>query len=357
MGARVLHVGPLPPPVGGMATVVQQLTSALKAQCDVRTLNTVKTTPIDRGIFQAVGTQLRLIGRLVRVCVLWRPDIVHIHTCSWFSFWRSAVDVAVARSLGRHVVLHVHGGQFQEFLESLPPFKTWLARQVFALCHGVIALSDGWKVVLDHWCDPERVVVVPNGVALQPARQAAPGAVFTIICLAALDPQKGQADLLRAVAELPNRDHYRVALLGPEAVPAEARRLEMLADDLGLEAQVDLPGPVSGETKEAWWNRATCFCLPSHHEALPMSMLEAMARGVPVVTTRVGAIPETVKDGRDALLYEPGDVGALGAHLQTLREYPALAAQIGEAGRERLRSGFTLESSVNQLMAFYRRLL
>lgn len=357
MSPRVLHVGPLPPPVGGMATVVQALTSALKGQWDVRILNTVKTTPINRSFVQAVTSQLRLMGRLVGVCLVWRPNIVHVHTCSWFSFWRSAVDVVIARSLGRHVVLHVHGGQFAEFLASLPPFKQGLARRVFALCHGVIALSDGWKGVLDRWCDPERVVVVPNGVALQPVRHAAPGEVFTIICLAALDPQKGQADLLRAVAKLPDRDNYRVALLGPEAVPAECRRLEMLAQDLGLDAQVDLPGPVSGDVKEAWWDRADCFCLPSHHEALPMSMLEAMARGVPVVTTRVGAIPETVKDGREALLCEPGDLGALGANLKWLRDHPVSAAKIGEAGRERLRSGFTLEASVDRLMALYQRLV
>lgn len=353
---KILHVGPLPPPVGGMASVVEGLTGALARFGDVRILNTVKTTRDDRSVFEGVFAQLRLLGRLAQLCVVWRPQAVHVHTCSWFSFWRSAVDVVLARLLGRAVLLHIHGGQFEEFLDSLPPFKARLARLVFAACSSVIVLGEGWKALLDRWCNPAKVIVVPNGVELQPQQVLGGDGDFTVICLGAYGPGKGQAELLRAVAALRGERRVRVALLGPEGRPGQHKALQRLADELGLADRADIPGPVFGVQKDAWWALADCFCLPSYNEGLPMAMLEAMARGVPVVMTRVGAIPEAVADGEEALLCNAGDVAGLTAQLQSLLDDPALAARIGRAGRERLIRSFTLDSSARRVMSLYKRL-
>lgn len=351
---KVLQVGPLPPPVGGMATVVLNLEQALRASCEVRTLNNVKTTPKDRSLLRGVAAQLRLLTRLARLCLIFRPQLVHIHTCSWFSFWRSAIDVLLARGLGRRVVLHIHGAEFKTFLASLPPGKALLLRWVLNACSRVIVLGQGWKDLLDLWCDPARVVVVPNGVAVQPCRETCKDAVFTLVCLANYERRKGQAELLQAVASLRPVRPVRIALLGFEAETGQRQALLDLADELGLADRVEVPGPVAGAEKEAWWARASCFCLPSHDEGLPMSMLEAMARGVPVVATRVGAIPEAVADRREGLLYEAGDIPALAAQLQALLDDPAWAGEIGRAGRERLIRDFTLEQSAARLLSAYR---
>ena len=353
---KVLQVGPLPPPVGGMATVVSNLDAALQGSCEIRTLNNVKTTPKGRTLFQGVAAQLRLLMRLARYCLVWRPRIVHIHTCSWFSFWRSAVDVVLARLLGRQVVLHIHGAEFRTFLDSLPFLKARLLRLVLGLCGSVVVLGQGWKDLLDRWCDPERVVAVPNGVPLQPERKTGGDTVFTIVCLANYERRKGQMDLLRALETLSPARPVRVALLGFEAEPGQRQSLMDLARELGLAGQVEIPGPVMGAEKEAWWTVAACFCLPSYDEGLPMSMLEAMARGLPVIATRVGAIPEAVENGREGLLYEPGDIPALAGHLKTLLDDPIRAREIGRGGRERLVRDFTLERCAEKLLSIYRGL-
>jgi glycosyltransferase involved in cell wall biosynthesis len=88
-----------------------------------------------------------------------------------------------------------------------------------------------------------------------------------------------------------------------------------------------------------------------------MSMLEAIALALLVVVTAVGAIPEAVVDGEQGLLYPPGDIDALSAHLQTLMDDPAGAARIGWAGREQLISSFSLERSVSLLAGVYRALV
>jgi glycosyltransferase involved in cell wall biosynthesis len=353
---RVLMVGPLPPPVGGMASVVANLRGALAPTLDVEVLNNVKTTATDRALYQGVIAQLRLLGDLAWRCLSWRPAIVHVHTCSWFNFWRNGADVLIARLLGRRVMLHIHGGQFETFLNGLGPVRAWLARRLLGLAHRVVVLSDGWKRVLDAWADPHRVVVVPNGVPVPAPRPAAPAAAFGIVCLGNYAPAKGQADLLRAAARLSGERPVTVELLGPETEPGYRDRLRALAEELGIGARVDIPGPALGADKATRLARAACFCLPSYDEGLPMSMLEAMALGLPVVVSRVGAVPETVRDGVEGLLFAPGDIDALAAHLQTLADDPQRAAAIGAAGRERVRQEFSLEQSVERLLQVYAEL-
>ena len=188
-------VGPLPPPVGGMATVVENLAAAfdgpLVEAVELRVLNNVKITSADRSLGQGIAAQLRLLWRLVAECLVWRPHVVHIHTSSWFTFWRNAVDVLLARLLLRPVLLHIHGARFHRFLTGLPPPQAWLARRVFRLSARVIVLGEGWKRLLDAWTDPAKVVVVPNGVAVQaPVRMVADGP-FRIVCLANYEERKG----------------------------------------------------------------------------------------------------------------------------------------------------------------------
>ena len=359
---RVLMVGPLPPPVGGMASVVENLVTAFGGEVEVRVLNNVKTTDADRHLWQGVAAQLRLLGGLIRGCLGWRPALVHIHTCSWFTFWRNGVDVVLARLLGRRVVLHIHGGQFRSFLYSLTPIRAWLARRLLGRCERVIVLGEGWKALLDQWTDPRRVVVVPNGVAVPslPVDSGCREEPFRIICLANYDPAKGQADLLRAVAQLQQRSstqtdqrQLQVELPGYETAPGQRQALLDLASQLGIADQIRIPGLVTGAAKEAQLRAADCFCLPSYDEGLPMSMLEAMALALPVVVTRVGAIPEAVRDGVEGNLFEPGDVAALAHHLQSLRDDPALARAIGRAGRARVEQDFSLDRSVARLFELY----
>jgi glycosyltransferase involved in cell wall biosynthesis len=352
---RVLMLGPLPPPVGGMATVVENLVQALGTEVELRVLNNVKTTAADRSLWQGVAAQLRLLGRLVGQCVAWRPAVVHIHTCSWFTFWRNGVDVLLSRLLLRPVVLHIHGAQFHRFLAGLSGVSAWLARRVLRSANRVVVLGEGWREVLSGWARSERVVVVPNGVPVGEPVTPAPDGPFRIICLANYEARKGQEDLLRAVAALETARPVQVQLLGFEAEPGRRRSLLELAAELGLD-DVEVPGPVTGADKQARLAGAHCFCLPSYDEGLPMSMLEAMAVALPVVATRVGAIPEAVQDGREGLLFEPGEIRDLSAHLARLIAEPEHAATVGAAGRERLIRDFSLERSAALLLDLYRSL-
>ena len=122
---------------------------------------------------------------------------------------------------------------------------------------------------------------------------------------------------------------------------------------LGLAAQVEFLGWVAGEAKQAQLAQADVFVLPSYNEGLPVSLLEAMAYGVPVISTRVGGIPELVRDGIDGFLIEPGDRAALEDRLRRLAEDARLRQTMGDAARADIARRFDVARMVADTHAVY----
>ena len=123
---------------------------------------------------------------------------------------------------------------------------------------------------------------------------------------------------------------------------------------LGIADALDFPGWVGGERKQALLERAALLVLPSHVENMPISVLEAMAAGDPVVATRIGAIPEMVEHGVTGLLVPPGDVPALAGALEELLADPARRERMGEAGRARAARHYSVDHVMPRLEAIYR---
>jgi glycosyltransferase involved in cell wall biosynthesis len=136
----------------------------------------------------------------------------------------------------------------------------------------------------------------------------------------------------------------------------ERSRLEDLVRRHGISEQVSFPGALD----DPWSILAgvDVFVLPSVKEGLPFALVEAMAVGVPIVTTRVGGIPEVVRDGRSAQLVPPGDPAALSEAITSLLQDRRLAAMLGqEAKQDVLRRGLTAEAMAARTASLYRELL
>lgn len=184
------------------------------------------------------------------------------------------------------------------------------------------------------WLDIRTDGVVYPGVDVEQFSPAVEPAdveteVPTILYVGRLDEGKGLVDLLRAHARLDADATLR--LVGDGQL---AERLRREAERLGTSDRVAFVGAVPHEAIHHEYAAADVFCLPSHHESLGIVNLEAMATGVPVVSTRIDAIEEYLDDGANGLLVEPGDVVGLTAALERLVTSPDLRAELGEAGRE-----------------------
>ena len=178
----------------------------------------------------------------------------------------------------------------------------------------------------------ERCAVVSPGVDPAPLATGSGGHALTWLCAASLTPRKGHAVLLRALTRLKDRA-WRLRCAGSDAHdPITAAGLRALADERGLSGRVAWLGELENEALNAAYQQADGFVLPSFHEGYGMVLAEALARGLPIISTTAGAIPDTVP--ADAgLLVPPGDEAALAEALARFLDEPPLRKRLAAGAR------------------------
>jgi glycosyltransferase involved in cell wall biosynthesis len=202
-----------------------------------------------------------------------------------------------------------------------------------------------------------RVRLIHHGVELDrfvPAPRAAPRAPVEIVSVGRLVEKKGFPDLLRACHELKEASTtpFRLRILGDGPMHAD---LTVLRDRLGLHDEVELVGQRSGEDVLRAYQRADIFALTpcvtadGDRDGVPNVIVEAMACGLPVLTTDAGGVTEVVEHGVNGLVSAPHDVGALTRHLADLVTDAARRRTLGEAGRRVVEERFDVRSAARQL--------
>lgn len=258
--------------------------------------------------------------------------------------WISLKDVLAVRLAGiRRCVATVHSPiPVQSGADRQQINSTRLAAR---LCRAVTVVSDWSRAELCKIGIPARKIrVIPNGVRLPPAppsrgeargRLGLPERSFVIAGMGRLAPEKDFASLIHAVADLPS---------GPGGVRLVIGGDGPLRADLEALAEARLPGRVHflghvGDV-EVVYAAADVFALATRAESFGLAFVEAALHGLPSVSSRVGAVPETVLDGRTGLLVPPCDPAALAAALGRLHDDPDLRRRLGEAARARARAEF-----------------
>ncbi|MFE4664750.1 glycosyltransferase family 4 protein [Streptomyces sp. NPDC056716] len=230
-----------------------------------------------------------------------------------------------------HLPLGDEKGLSPEAAEELDARERAVLRGVPA----VIATS-GWaarRLVSHHGLAPDRVHVATPGADIAPLAYGTDG-VSRLLCVAAVTPRKGQHRLVEALARVADLPWSCVCVGALTQDPGYVDRLRAQIDGHGLTDRVELPGPRTGAALDASYATADLMVLTSYAETYGMAVTEALARGVPVLATDVGGLPEAVGRAPDGgvpgILVPPGDPAALAA---------ALRGWFGEADvRRRLRS-------------------
>lgn len=349
---RIVMAGPLPPAIGGMVSVVRDLCeSKLRDDFPIETFDTAKKTANGRPLAAAVTARLRMWRSWWNLLGHSRA-IAHIHTCSGLTYFLDLALLVIARLRRTPVVLHIHGGRFDEFLDGLDPLRRGIARAGARWADRVVVLSEGWRERLQERLPRTRMRVVENGVPIAEWAGSSTDAVPPLVLfLGGLSRAKGVEDLVRAFAQVPGS--ARLALVGPEGEPGFLAAMRSLADELGVAERVVFPGPAQGLVKDAWLSRASLFVLPSYAEGLPISLLEAMAARLPVIATRVGAIPTVIDADRTGLLIDAGDIDALADAIGRLVEDPALRADLGQRARAECTLRFSIDRAARALRDLY----
>jgi glycosyltransferase involved in cell wall biosynthesis len=286
---------------------------------------------------------------LVRVIRRERPAIVHAHSSKAGILAR--VAAAVCRTPVR--VFTSHGWAFRAERGGRARFYLLAERLAGRLttvivCPAETELEAG---VQAGSCRRDQAVVIRTGIGAQPLQCRPEIAQPILISVGRMKAPKDFRTLIEALALLGELE-YEAVLVGDGPDQAE---LALLAAERGIDRSVRFAG--ARDDVPELFRGSDCFVLSSRSECLPVSILEAMAAGLPVVASGVGGVPELVCDGVTGLLVPPGDPTELAAALRRVVGDAALRRRLGEAGRGEVVRGYDLESYRRAHRALYRSLL
>lgn len=339
---------------GGMRSVVEGYgASGVHARWNVRLV----WSHAECGLLHRMLLALQAYAACAWLMLTRRAALVHVHAAMKGSFWRKSVLVVLGRLLRTPVVFHMHGSETVKFIDSLPYWARAIACWVLCAADRVVVLTDRWANYVASIAPAARVTVLGNYVPVPAAcpapRQRAPGEPLRVVFMGAVGQRKGIYPLLDAVARLRQSGVPLELVVGGNGEVDKARAH---ACGLGLQDAVKFLGWVDAAARDRELDAAHAFVLPSFNEGLPMSLLEAMARALPVVSTRVGGIPDLITHQQDGLLCDAGDVGALAACLQLLAADEAARQRLARAGHARVAAAFSEAHNVPKLEALYREL-
>lgn len=278
--------------------------------------------------------------------------IVHIHTASYASFIRKSLVLLIARAMGRKTILHVHGAEFNKFFQKQNTLGRTLMRFVLRQANCIIALSQHWKTDLYHISGNPNIRVIYNPTVMREPVSSNGRETVQFLFMGRLGQRKGVYDLIESVKNLTQKNVH-LKLYGD----GEVEEIQSLIEKYNIGDQVEVCGWISGPQKDEAFRTANVLILPSYNEGLPISVLEAMAYGMPVLATPVGGIPDAVEDGHNGFLVKPGDQTQMVKCIEKLAASSDLRARMGQAGYERAQNLFSLPVIIQQLEQLYVELL
>lgn len=292
-----------------------------------------------------------------------RPDIAHYAITSHWNMEKCLMLLWLARLSGSKTIAHLHGGGFLDFWQALPARRKARALRELRNLDGFVTLSEGWRraIIRDIGLAAERVHVVHNPIDPDferhaPRFEAGRGGA-NVLCFGVMDRKKGVLDILEAAARLPVDSPAVFQLVGPEREPGIKAEVESRIIELGLQERVKILGPVFGERKIELFRDAALLLLPSYIENFPVSVIEAAAAGLPVVATRVGAIPEFFVDDVSALFVEAGNVDQITSAVSRLLEDGELRSRLARKARMVFTRSLMRDRVMGQMATVYNAVL
>jgi glycosyltransferase involved in cell wall biosynthesis len=284
-------------------------------------------------------------------------DVVHLHLAPapLLPLIRAIVLLATARLAGARTILHAHSGRLHIAARSAV-YRIGL-RVLGRLADRTITVSADGLRTLEH--ADVRVELLANaidtGAFPEPERDPA---VVSIAFVGTVCARKGLDDLRVAMLHLRdgNRTPVHLTIVGDgrQEGPNVFEQVQKDYANSGLDDLVTFTGALPPPDVRSVLTKADIFCLPSHWEGLPLSLLEAMAAGSAVVATTVGDIPEVLEHGETGILIEPQQPTQLADALDRLLDDPKRRARLGTLARERARRDFDRSTMARRILEIYR---
>lgn len=344
---KVLMIGPARSVHGGISGVVNNYYDAgLNQKIELYYIGTM----VD-------GSKLRKLWQAVKAFFMFcmkasKYQIIHVNVASDSSYYRKSFFIKAAKILGKKIVIHQHGGNFEEFYyKQLNDKGRSKLKRIFSMGNVFLVLSPEWKKIFSEIVDVNKIIVFPNSIKVPPIGEKKYGQ-HKLLFLGRICKEKGIGELFEVLPQLIEKYPDIQVYLGGIW---EDKELEKTAGSYSK--NVTFLGWVSGEDKNKYLELCDIFVLPTYFEGQPVSVLEAMACSCAVVASDTGGIPQMIEDGQTGILIEPKNPGSLAEGLFKVLEDVDFCRRLGENAYEKVKAEFSIENSMDKLLEIYRKVL
>ncbi|HFK1497452.1 TPA: glycosyltransferase family 4 protein [Bacillus paranthracis] len=277
-------------------------------------------------------------------------DVAHIHMSYRGSFVRKRKIIQLLNRKDIPIILHMHGSQFKDFYNESSDKRKQQIVDTLNKVTVILALGEQWKEYYESLCTA-KVVSLDNAVFPKQAISESDEKVY-ITTMGVLSQRKGTYDLIEVGAKLKGKmdSKYKFVLAGD----GETEKAKKKIDELGLNDSFIVPGWISDEKKiEEIYRKSIIYILPSYNEGMPMSILEAMSYGLPVISTNVGSIASVVEK-ENGFIVNPGDLEGISENILKLLGDAEKLERISLNNIDKIQVTYNVFNSLNKLVLLYR---
>lgn len=283
-----------------------------------------------------------------------RLAIYQIHISTGGSFVRKILLASTIRLFGRPVIFHVHGSDFREFTNRLGGSSRALVAFGLRRADRLIVLSPEWRDFFSALVPGLPVEIIANAVSVpeEVLENRWKQTDWQFVSVGRLGNRKGTFDLIRAFSGLPEEMNRCSLHLAGDGEVEKARDFAL---SLKISDRVKIYGWLDTDACEELVRTSQVFTLPSYAEGLPMALLEAMAQGLPVVTTAVGGMASVVRDGSTGFLVQPGHPEEIENAFTRMFRDPLRTECMGKKARETILKHYGVASFYLALSQIYEK--
>ena len=248
-----------------------------------------------------------------------KSDIIHMHMSERGSFIRKYIAFKISKRFNKKVIVHMHGAEFKEYYENANNLIKKRIVNLLLNSDYVITLGKNWNDYVKKINPQINSFILKNAVEVNDTKVSYINNEFNILFLAIIDKRKGIYDLVDAAKIILNnysgdkKIKFIIAGSGKEE-----NKIKKAVEESGMNNYFEFTGWITGDEKIKLLKKSQLFVLPSYNEGLPISILEAISYGLPVISTNVGSINEAIKNDINGYMLNPGDIIGLVEKIEEL---------------------------------------
>lgn len=357
---KILIIGPTPPPIHGVSIATETiLNSSLQYRIQIIHLNTSDRRELSNiGKIDIKNISIAFIQffKLLWLFIAKNPEIVYIPISQTsLGYLRDSLFLIPSKLFNKKIIIHLHGSYLRLLYNQCHFLIKKLIKWTLKDISRAIVLGENLKPIFKSLVPEDRIVVIPNGLDEKPFIKYCSDLKkgnknIQILYLSNLVKFKGFFDLINAIPEV-IRKHQNVTFIfaGPFRHDKEKEEAFTFISENKINSFVKFEGIVTGKEKIDLLMTSDIFVLPSYNEGQPFAILEAMAAGLPIISTNVGAIPETVIDGENGFIISVNNPQEIAEKIVILIENEKLRKKMAEKSKERFLQYYTKNKFIENL--------